>query len=386
MNFKKILAALLSTIILTLVSAESSLAGFIGTSVTINPGQDAVPEVSVQEDIAGQYTLIDSLSFRGNFQFTSDDVVSYGLFTDTPSVFSIQELSGTFTFFTGKSLLKITALLGNLSPFGSDSFVKQSFGVREFSSELLSPRTTPSSTGINVFSGMGFSITDVFGQNALGFYGFYDRNNQNESPQINADIDYAFETGSIILESAIGMSVPADSLTATERDISSIIEETVFRTGISTLFRISGRMKLFLQAGISGTTISHLPEIALNDVFLFAEPRFLLPGFNMNIAFFCLSDTGLRNLPFITKPLGCSISLESLPFSLFRHTASAAIDVTACSVRKPASVDGIDIVVAPQVNCSLFSGDFKAAAEFHPLERSDISKAFKIALSYKAQF
>lgn len=388
LKFKKILAVLLSILILTAVSAESSFVGFAGVSVDIQPADSALPEVFALGDIAGQYSLNDSLSFKGNFQFATGDIVSHGLFQETPSTFSIREISANYTMFKEGTIMNFSALLGDQNSFGSDDFVQQLLGVRKFSSSLLTPHITPTTAGINGFSGIGVSFTDDFGPDALGVYAFYDKDDETDNPQLNMDLRYAFQPGDSILDTTFGLTFPVENETPSGDKVFVLIRQVIFRAGLSSLFSISDRMQLFFQTGISDINIPELNAIKLDDLYLFVEPRVSLPKCDLNISFFCLSDSTLKHLPVISMPLGCNLNVQTLPFTLFSHTASAGIDIAACSSRNidAAGSENLDVIIAPHIDYSLFTGKFNAALSLHPLDYADVSKLLKISFSYKAQF
>lgn len=388
MKFRKLLTILLSTLFITAVSAESSFVGFTGIALDVQPESKALPQIFATGVVAGQYTLNDSLSFKGNFQFSTGDIVSNGLFRETPSTFSIREISGTYTWFKDGSIMYITALLGDQGSFGSNSFVQQYMGVRNFSSALLTPSITPASAGMNAFSGIGFSFTGDFGSDALGVYAFYDKNPKDSGTQINTDLRYAFLPGSSVIDTTFGITFPIETETPSGEKVFFLIRKIKFRTGISTLFTVSDRMKLFFQTGIAELVIPDLMAIGLNDLYLFVEPRISFSSCNMNISFFCLSDDTLKNLPFISKPLGCNMNVESLPFSLFNHTALTGLNFAVCAAKDPAvaASEGIDVVAAPYIDYSLLTGKFNCSFTFHPLDYADVAKFFKFSLSYKAQF
>lgn len=384
-TFKKTLTVILSLIILSTAAAQSSFAGFAGVSVDVQPAEDATPEVYAKGVAAGQYTLSETLSFKGNFQFATGDIASNGLFQETPSLFSIRELSGTYTYFAEESLMQFSVLLGDQNSFGSDQFVRNTLGVRRFVPSLLISEITPVSAGMHGFSGIGLSFIDDFGPNALGVYCFYDRDTENDYPQLNTDLQYAFEAGSSLFDTNAGFTLPVESMTDTGEQVFILIRKVVLRGGISSLFTISDRMQLFVQAGISGIVIPDMTPIGLENVFFFAEPRITLPGLDMNISFFCLTDASLRNLSLISKPLGCNINFQTLSFPLFSHSASVGLNAAACSERSPAP-DSLDVVIAPYMNYSLFTGNFNTAVVIHPMSYDNVSEFFKLTLSYKAQF
>lgn len=388
MKLRKALAVLLSTILITAASAESSFVGFTGISLDVQPESKALPQVFVNGVVAGQYTLNDSLSFKGNFQFGTGDIVSHGLFDETPSTFSIREISGTYTHYKDDSIMYFTALLGDQSSFGSDAFVQQYLGIRNFPSKLLTPRITPASSGMNAFSGIGIAFTGDFGPDALGVYAFYDRDKINDYPQINTDLRYAFQPGNSVFDATLGITFPVETETPSGEEVFVLVRRMIFRTGISTLFTVSDRMQLFFQTGLSNLVVPDLTAISLDDLYMFVEPRVSLPSCDLNISFFCLSDSTLKNLPFISKPLGCNLNIQTLPFALFGHTATAGMDIAACSARNPdiAAAEGIDVVFVPHIDYSLFTGNFDCSITVHPLDYADVSKLLKFSLSYKAQF
>lgn len=385
LNIKKPLFVILSASLLTLAAAESSFSGFAGASLDVKPSSSYIPEVFTQGVVAGQYAFNESISFKGNFQFETDNIVSSGLFKSTPASFAIKELSATYTFYGKSSAMHLSALIGEQNSFGSDTFVRQFLGVRQYSPSLLTPQITPFTAGMHTKTGAGLSFADDFGPNALGVWCFYNKDTATGKHQIHADFQYAFIAGSAIADTSFGITLPVENNPAGGQ---SAIQEILFRGGASTVLNISGRMQLFLEAGISGVSAPDYTPISLDNLFLFAEPRLFLPHCDLTLSFFCLSDSCLSNLTSITKPLGCNINFKTLAFYMFRHTAYAGIDIGACSNRTldTTGTDGLDVTVTPYLDYSLFSGTFNIAALFHPLAYADITDFFKISISYKTQF
>lgn len=387
LNFKKTIAVLLSGIIITTAAAEPFFEGFAGASLDMNLSDDFIPGVYLQGDVAGRLEMNDSVSFKGDFQFTTSDIITHGLFQTTPSSFSIRELSAAFTLYGHSSIMQITTLLGEQTPFGSDAFVRKALGIRNYSSTLLTRKTASGSAGMALFPGMGISFTDTFGSSALGIYCFYDINDTNDTSQINSDFQYAFNMGNTILNVTAGATLPVETSQGAGGKLSVSIRKLAVRTDISTLFSISDRVHLFFQAGTSGLSILNNTDFRPESLYLFAEPRISLPVCNLNISFFCLSDETLKELTLITKPIGCNLDLQTLPFLLLQHTATAGINAAACSPRTVTpDTQQLDVIIAPYLEHSLSSGILNTSAVFHPLDYSDTSKFCKISISYKAQF
>lgn len=386
LNIRKTLSVVLSTIILTTAAAESSFAGFAGASLDIQPVDDAV-EVYMNGIVAGQYALNEALSLKGNFQFGTSDIVSNGPFQETPSTFSINELSATYSIYTTGSIIKISALLGDQNSFGSESFVQQALGIRKFAPALLTPVIAPVSTNMYTSSGFGLSFMDDFGPNALAVNAFYNKD-EDDTPQINGNIRYAFEAGSSIFDANMGLIFPVENETRSGEHVFILIRSVILQGGISSVFNINDRFRLFLQAGIDDINFPDFTVPGLDNIHLFLEPRLALSKCDMNISFFSLSNTALNNLMTVTHPLGCSLNIESLPFLMLQHSATAGIDITASSDRSVtiSNPETIDVTVVPHLDCSMFSGNFKTSIIVHPLEYGDISEFFKLSFSFKAQF
>ncbi|MBQ0165726.1 MAG: hypothetical protein KBT02_01290 [Treponema sp.] len=388
LNFKKTLTILFSTIILSAVAAESSFAGFAGVSLDLQPADNTL-EVYAKGVVAGQYALNDTLSFRGNFQFGTGDIVSNGLFRETPSTFSINELSGTYSFYTEGRIRRISALLGDQNSFGSDTFVKQTLGVHTFESSLLTPAIAPVSANMHLFSGVGFSYVDDFGPNALSINAFYDTSDDGEkTPQLNGAFRYAFLAGDSIFDTDFGLTLPVENKTESGEEVFILIKSIILHGGLSTVINITDRMNLFLQAGVSDINIQNIEAPGLDNLHLFIEPRIALSSFNLNVSFFNISDAALRNLQTVSHPLGCNLNIETLPFLMLSHTATAGLDVTASSQRTVdiSNPETIDVVITPHLDYSMFSGNLKTSVLIHPLEYMDMAKFFKLSLSFKAQF
>ncbi len=385
--FSIILTIILILIPMTALSAESALSSFAGADISLIPVQGNVPELKLNGVFAAQYNMDNNVLFRGNFGILTDDIIENGFFQDTPSYFSINELSVSFKLPTTTITQRIGIFMGKYESLGSDEFLQKNFSTFNYSSSIFEKRLAVFSEGLVTYSGIGLSYSMKFqSPNALGFYFYYDK--KYDYNFFNFDLRFAAAYDTVLFDAGIGAALPLETTDSNDSEVFLLIRRCDLHAGFSLLLGNNPVTNLFIQAGLQRLQIKPMPDtktISLKDLFLFVEPRFTGKYIRCNVSFFCIPETQVADLPFIPQPIGCDIHIASHDFILIRSQSSTGIHATvACGLTDNYKIRDLDIQVSPYLNCDVLGGTFTLLFEFHPMSYSDIGKFFNFSLSYKA--
>ena len=372
---------------MTALSAESALSAFAATDLKLIPVKGNVPELKLNGVFATQYNINNNFLFRGNFGINTDDIISNGFFQDTPSYFSINELSVSFKLPTTTITQRIGFFSGKYESLGSDEFLQKYFSTFDYASSIFEKRLAVFSEGIVTYSGIGISYSMRFqSPNALGFYFYYDKKyNYNF---LNFDLRFASAYDTVLFDVGAGAALPLETTDSNDSEVFLLIRRCDIHAGFSLLLGNNPVTNLFIQAGLQRIQIKPMPDtktLSLKDLFLFVEPRFTGKYIRCNVSFFCIPETQVADLPFIPQPIGCDIHLASHEFVFIRSQSSVGLHAAvACGLTDDHKIRDLDIQVSPYLNCNVLGGTFNILFEFHPMSYSDIGKFFNFSLSYKA--
>ncbi len=371
------------------LNAESSLSTFAGAKIDLLPVSGSFPELKLSGVFAGQYNMNNSLLFRGSFGIRTDDIITNGFFQDTPSYFTVNELSASFKLPTSVITQQLAIFMGQYESLGSDEFLQKSFSTVNYASSLFKNQLSLFSEGIVNYSGVGISYSMKFAsQKALGFYFYYDE--KYNFNFLNLDLRFASASDSILFDIGAGAALPLESTDSDDEEVFLLIRRCDIHAGFSLLLGNNPVTNLFIQAGLQRFQIKPMPDttsISLKDLFIFVEPRFSGKYIHCNVSFFCVPETLIAELPYIPQPLGCDIHLSTQEFIFIRNPSYAGIHAAvACGITDDFKLENLDIQISPYMDCSLLSGNLNLCVQLHPLFFDDISKLFNISMSYKAEF
>ena len=368
-------------------AADSSFNSFAGASIDIIPNQGEAPSLLVKGVYEGQYNISNRFLFRGNFFVRTDNIIESGLFQDTPAYFTINELSAGFRFSANTVTQQLTFFIGSHESFGSDDFLSQHLGTKGVGSALLTPMLSLSSISMYDYSGFGMAYDiKLAAPVAFGFYCYYDK--KFDYKNINGDFRLAAAGSSAIVDIGAGLTLPVETEDDAGNEVFLLIRRADFHGGFSILLGNNPITNLFIQAGVLRIQTKPLPDmtmLSLDDLYLFVEPRFTTEYLNCSISFFCMPEERVKNLSYITQPIGCDLKLETPDFMAFKTGATAGIhfSVSSPSLSSGFSMEKLDFQVSPYLNVKILSGTLDAAVFIHPLAFSDISKLFSFTAGYK---
>ena len=385
--FSIIVTIILILIPMTALSAESALSSFAGADLTLIPVKDNVPELKLNGVFAAQYNMNNNFLFRGNFGIRTDDIITNGFFQDTPSYFTINELSVSFKLPTTTITQRIGIFMGKYESLGSDEFLQKYFSTFNYASSIFEKRLAVYSEGLVTYSGIGLSYSMKFqSPNALGFYFYYDK--KYDYNFLNFDLRYASAYDTVLFDVGVGAALPLETTDSNDSEVFLLIRRCDLHAGFSLLLGNNPVTNLFIQAGLQRLQIKPMPDtktVSLKDLFLFVEPRFTGNYIRCNVSFFCIPETQVDELPYIPQPIGCDIHLASPEFILINRQSSVGLHAAvACGLTDQYKIRDLDIQVTPYLDCNVLGGTFNLMFMFHPMSYSDIGKFFNFSLSYKA--
>lgn len=378
-------AILLSLCIFTF--AKSSFNGFAGASLDIVPKTPKGIELKANGLFYGQYNLNKNFNINGHFIVQTEDITKFGLFKDTEALFSIEELSATYRFYSTSMSQQASVFIGNFESFGADSFVKKYFGTTNFASPILTINNGTSTVGMFDFSGLGLSYSIKLEKPiAFGLYGYFDK--KGSLNNINTDLRFAAAFEYLVIDFDFGISLPIEKKDDNGNDVFALIRRVDFHGGMSLLLGNNPITNLFMQVGIlklQGKPFPDTKVVSLSDLYIYMEPRFSTEFLKCNIAFFCLPEQILPELKFINKPLGVNLTLQTQPMSIFSKVGEIGCHVTADTSLDFANfnIKNLEFQVSPFITFNTNGGTLDITALFYPLLYKNLSKFMSFSIGYK---
>lgn len=369
--------------------ADSSLSAFTGAEIDFLPVKDNFPQLKLNGVFAGQYNINNNLLFRGSFGIRTEDIISNGFFQDTPSYFTINELSASFKLPTSVITQQLAVFMGKYESLGSDEFLQKNFSSLNYAPILSTKPLSLFSEGIINYSGIGLSYSMRFRTpQALGFYFYYDK--KYDYNFLNFDLRFSLAYDSVLFDIGAGAALPLESRDSDDEEVFLLIRRCDIHAGFSLLLGNNPVTNLFIQAGLQRIQIKPMPDttnISLKDLFIFVEPRFSGKYIHCNVAFFCLPETLTAELPFVPQPIGCDIHLFSQEFIFIHSQAYTGLHAAvACGLTDDFKIKDLDIQISPYLDCSILGGNLNLTLMIHPLAYQDVGKLINFSMSYKAVF
>lgn len=361
---------------------------FSGFSFTMKPEESSI-SLSLEGMFATQFTIKDALIFRGDFRVRTEDILSNGLFQDTPSYFTIHELNFGYKFSSASGIQQVSIFMGKNESLGSDSFLKKFFGVRSFSSPILYNPVSLSSAEIYPYSGLGLSYTiKLATPKAFGLYFYYD--DKYGFNNLNGDFRFAGTWNNIILDFGVGITLPIEHKDSSGNDVLLLIQQGYVHTGLTLLLGNTQVTNLFFQAGILHFKL--IPKIdfttiTLEDIYVLLEPRFTTRYTKCSLSLFLLPENTLSQLPFVLNPLGLNLKIGSYDFYLFNNRTDMGIHLSASMPITDNKIEysKTEPQIVPYFNFSLLNGTLFGSCIVTPLQYKDMSKFIKITCGFKTQ-
>jgi len=378
------------------LSAENSFSSFAGAAADFNVLQNGSLTVEGRGVFAGQYAIDNKVIFRGDFVINTEDILSGGLFQDTSARFTINETSISYRFVGNSVLQQFSAFIGKQESMGSDLFVKRYFGIRNFSSDFLSPQLYYAMPGIYPFEGAGLSyVIKLPKPTAFGFYATYDKDLIKEATQtekaeyatrINLDLRYAFAWDWGAIDSGAGIILPVERVDTAGNDVIMMLRKVELRTGVAALLEVTGTTSIFFQSGLTKMQVAP-PEgafdVTFDDLYLFVEPRFTTSYFTYATSFFCLPSDALKNCVYARYPIGFNIMAKTGDFLLMGHAARCGSHFAVSANSLTETVKNYDVQITPFIDYSFLSGRLSAFVQVRPALYENPAEFINLSIGYK---
>lgn len=400
MNKKRFLKSLITFVSLFLVFtifplyADVFFSGYSGVAASVKPIKNQKkPSLTAEAFFAGQFDFSDVFLLRTEISVKTDDILSNGIFKDTPALFSIDELSASTKFNTDKSFQMASIFLGEYESIGSDLFLQRQFGIKPIGSMLSETWLGLNGTTIYPFSGLGLAYTIRYlSPNAIGTY-FY-ANEKEDVLNLNLDFRYAGVADRAILDFAFGAGFPIETKDSKGEDVVLLIRTMDLHTGFSLLLGNRHTTALFLQGGIKRLRLNPNEEekiLRLSDLYFLIEPRFATKKLDFNFTLFNIPQKMAEDLFYISNPLGCNLAIFSnnvqmgmFNFTLGTHITISSPDTTLNTINT-LSTDSLSLQVAPFAQSQVFGGTLNVAMKLDLLHLKEWYESFMFTAGYKVQ-
>lgn len=378
------------------LAAENSFSSFAGAAADFNVLQNGSVTIEARGVFAGQYAIDNKVILRGDFVVNTDDILNGGLFQDTAARFTINEASIAYRFVGNGVLQQISGFVGRQESLGSDLFVKRYFGIRNFSSDFLSPQLHYAMPGIYTYQGVGISyVIKLSSPMSYGLYATYDKDLVKEAtltskaeyaPRLNIDLRYALAWGWGSIDTGVGVILPVERVDTAGTDVILMLRKVDLRAGTAALFELTGTTSVFFQTGITSVQVAP-PEGAFNitfdDLYLFLEPRFSTDLFSYSTSFFCLPKEALQNCIYARYPIGFNIMAKSNDFLFMGHAARGGIHFSVSANSLTVSEKAYDIQLTPFIDYSFLNGRISALIQIHPALYKNPAEFANVSIGYK---
>ncbi|MBO5236471.1 MAG: hypothetical protein J6B32_05110 [Spirochaetaceae bacterium] len=374
--------------------AETFFNGYSGAIASIQPTEESlIPDMSMEAFLAGQFDIGGIFQLRTEISIETEDILDYGVFQDTPAIFSIEELSLTTRFRTDSTSHFITLFLGEYESIGSDLFLRRQFGIQSITPKITETWKGISGNAIYPFSGLGGSYVTKFAiPMALGAYIYV--NNKDDVMSSSADIRFAGVYRYGAYDFSGGITFPFETQDATGDNVILLIRTVDLHAGFSFIIGKRYTSALFIQAGINRIRMNPNESkdekvLKLSDLYFFVEPRFVTKKLNFHFSLFNIPVDMAEDLFFISNPLGCNltvfadnISLGKLNLCIGSHITVSSPDVTLEKINT-LSKDNLALQLAPFISSNVFGGTLNIAAKIDILNISNWKESFMFNAGYK---
>lgn len=335
---------------------------------------------------------------NGGFSIATDSIFDDTFLQEVPSSFSLDELSLVYRFTNETS---IALFAGEYESAGTDTFVRRHFGVQEINSNLLKSEIGKEPASIFAIDGYGLALSARFPDPlALAFYAYYNEKSTGSKTEdedikkhyINIDFRVAGATESFIGDFVFGIGLPLD-----KNEADFIIRRVDFHIGLAMLLGRNSSGNVYMQFGIS--RIQTIPDsdqeiLAMEDLYLFIEPRFATKNLKFALSLFALPKTTTERVAYIDNSAGASLSIESMRIDMGNNHGTVGGFITA-SIPNPIGkdvdpkeffdIENIALQVVPYVEITIGQSSLKVLVHVHPLKYEFFSEMIGFSATYKIQ-
>ena len=397
---KKIALSILLAATVSSLFASTLFSGETGIQANFSNSKISKFDPALNFDVffAGQFSLSNALSVRGELSLETSDTYKSGPFTDTDSVFRIDEVSTSYVKAFGGFTHTLSMFLGYFETIGSQQFIKRQLGVQDFSSPV-----TVSYLGLN--GGSVYSVFGFGGAYALKFNdlpistGFViSRNNENEDDVAQLNIDWRFASSFryFTIDLLAGIGAPLYTRDQKNNKIVLLIDTLYFHTGFDMLIGNRYSSSLFMQCGFEYLPIkssSKSKEIEARDIYLLLEPRIVIKDLRLYLTAFSIPEEKIEKMSFIDDTLGINFAFFTNGLYTRNRDYSAGINWTVSfegknfkDITDTDLIDVMNIKVAPYVDISTMGGKLTLMFQANVTKfTGNDGDAMKLNIGYKKE-
>ncbi|OJF76137.1 MAG: hypothetical protein BKP49_08280 [Treponema sp. CETP13] len=349
--------------------------------------------------VATHFQFANFFTLDGKVSINTDNILENSFYNNTAAYFTIDEISGTYSFDTAIFEGQLTAFVGSFESPGTDIFGKKYLGIQNIIPPILYPETALESIPIYSIEGIGLAFGAKFSSPiATGLYVYYNdvvesTDSDETEKYVNIDTRIAKVSDNFFIDFCLGTSFPFE----TEVVDNELYISTHLDLHAMTTMVIGGNpyTNMFIQAGLSDFQVQPTIDddyISLDDIFIFLEPRFATKSLHYSFSLFCIPEDKTETLEYIDNSVGTALSITSNPMLLFNSEGTIGGTISA-SVPNPAiedySVENIDFQMTPYLDLKIQNNNLHTSLHtslhIYPLRYNDIGTMFLYTMGYKIQ-
>ena len=386
-----------------LLFATSFFSGETGTMATfMNKGEGTFdPAIFLDGYFAGQITVSNAFSVRGEFSLRTPDMYSNG-FTKRAedSVFQINELSATLTKSFAGATHTLSAFAGHLETPGSQQYIMRHLGTERFSSLLTETYLGQVGAMTYPLHGYGGAYSATLKRIPLSAGITISRNPENfeDEPQMNGDFHLAGAFRYLTFDFVGGVGAPLSTIDANGDKVFLLIDTLYYHMGLDVLLgNKASPFSIFAQYGFEYLPVKS-PDTAKSlipsEIYLLVEPRFDFGGLKMHLTAYSLpKESVVKNLFFIEDTLGASMTVfsDSLFTPARNYTAGFNIMVSFedkyfNDLEDKDFTDNMNIKFSPFTEIDVSGGKLKMVLQVGAMKLSNSkANAVKLNIGYKKE-
>ena len=398
------------------INAATFFSGNAGGKINFgsNPNESKYdPDMKLQAFFAGQFSLSNNMWAHTEFSIDTDDFISSSIFSETPSMFQIDELSFTTRNTFSLGINYFSAYMGTYDPIGSDIFLQRYIGIAPINSKLT--ESYLGLAGSILYPHFGFGVSDIVKlyDQPFTFGGYVYLNKEKQISEIaannasnngasknkdifvlNTDLRFACVLRYFICDLAFGIGAPVGNNKQYEGLVIAI-DKLYWHIGGSILVGNNYTTSLFLQTGFNGAFTN--PPTPPEKMYLILEPRFIIGDFNLNVSLFNLPKDTVKQLLILDDGLGIDVNFYNEKFNFGSNPRTFSMGGHICFSIKNRTVfdfgkqkffeDGISINITPYISTEFAGGEVHAQIAIKAMEfAKSFGKAFSFDIGYKKQF
>lgn len=404
MQIRKKLSKAIFLILSPALFAETFFSGETGVSGNFSDktSRGFDPALNLNAYFAGQLTLSNAFSVRGEFSLLTGDMFEDGFTNDVDgSIFRVNEFSATFTKSFGGFTHTLSAFMGYFEAIGSQDFVRRHLGVKDYSTPMLENYLGQNGTNVYSVYGKGGAYSLTMKNNPLAFgLAVYKNDNGKTSVaddvgQLNADLRFATAFRYLTLDMVLGISAPVNTKTASGDNVVLLIDTLYLHAGIDMLIGNKyDTFSLYLQNGFEFFPIresDNAANFSFSDMYLLVEPRLNGGKAKMYLTAFSFPDDRIKKMIFFDDTLGVNLSF-------FGDAATERRDYTAgfnlmvsfegkhFNTLDSGLTDALNAKIAPFARFEVAGGELTTMLQVSVLKIADNDpNAIKLNVGYKKE-